>query len=71
MNLHPYFRLVINLVFIGVSIGVILPYLFSGSTESVIAGFVYLIIFPWILWRWNVGKITSEPEEFVIGKEDK
>jgi len=69
--MNPYFKMVLLLASVLVSLGIILPYLFSGSTFMVFTGFVYLILFPWVLWRFCAGKLVLDSSDIVIGKEDK
>jgi hypothetical protein len=69
--MNPYFKLVLLLGSVLVSIGLILPYLFSGSTFMVFLGFVYIILYPWVVWRLCAGKLELDSSNIVIGKEDK
>jgi hypothetical protein len=69
--MNPYFKLVLLLGSALVSFGLILPYLFSGDTFMVITGFVYLILYPWVVWKLCAGKLVLDSSDIVIGKEDK
>jgi hypothetical protein len=67
--MNPYFKMVALVASVLLSIGIILPFLFSGDSFSVFLGFVYIILFPWVLWRACVGKIGTDPDDIIIGDD--
>jgi hypothetical protein len=61
-----YIRIVLNLIFIGASIGLVVPFLFSAADDLLVAGgFAYLLfVMPSVLYYFNRDYAKKIMEKF-------